>query len=159
MPAPACNAPIAPTLTIRARGVECGDDVHRIHALPGLRIAVDDLLERKAAGDVDERIEPAEMRRRGVDRLFCLGRIGQIDAAEFDPIWRRWNLGRRVVDGRDPRAACQRLVSDHRSERAQRAGDDNDFSVHDGSPHAPGSGGAHYRQENFICNGGTFAAR
>jgi len=43
-------------------------------------------LERKAAGDIDKRIEPAELRRDGVDGFFGLGRIRKIDAAEFDPI-------------------------------------------------------------------------
>ena len=73
----------------RLRGIQRGQDVERIHPLPGFRIAFGNRLERKAAGDIDQRIEPAEMRRGGVDGLFGLGRIGEIDAAEFNPVGRR----------------------------------------------------------------------
>ena len=45
----------------RARGVERGGDVERIHPLPGLGVTVGNRLEREAAGDVDQRIELAEM--------------------------------------------------------------------------------------------------
>ena len=72
------------------------------------------------------------MRRGGVDRLFGLRGIGKIDAAEFDPLRRRRDLRRRVIDAGDARAPRQRGFRDHLAERARGAGDDNDFSVHDG---------------------------
>ena len=109
-------------------------DVERVHPLPGFRIALGDRLEGKAAGDVDQRIEPAEMRRDGVDGFFGLGRIGEIDAAEFDPICRCRDLRRCVIDAGDPGAPRQRHFRDHLAERARGAGHDNDFSVHDGPP-------------------------
>jgi hypothetical protein len=92
----------------RARGIQRGEHVERVHALPGFRIALGDRLERKAAGDIDQRIEPAEMRRGRIDRLLGLRRIGQIDAAEFDAIRRRRNLRWRVIDAatRAPRASA-----------------------------------------------------
>ena len=147
MPAPACSAPIAPTLTIRPaagtstrcgdrrpRRIQRGQHVERIHALPGFRVALGDRLERKAAGDIDQRIQLAEMRRDGVDGLLGLRGVGKIDAAEFDAVGRRRDLRRRVIDAGDPRAPRQRRFRDHLAERAQGAGHDNDFSVHDGSP-------------------------
>ena len=69
--------------------------------------------KRKAAGDVDQRVELAEMRCRGIDRLLGLGRVGQVDAAEFEQICRGRDLRRRMVDAGDPGAARQRLVHDH----------------------------------------------
>ena len=51
----------------RSRRIQGGEHVERIHALPGLRVALGDPLERKAAGDIDQRIDPAEMRRDRVD--------------------------------------------------------------------------------------------
>ena len=67
-----------------ARGIECGRNVERIHALPRLRIAFGDRLVGKSAGNVDQHVEPAEMRRRVVDRLFRRCGVGQVDAAEFE---------------------------------------------------------------------------
>jgi len=46
-------------------------------------------LEGKAAGDVDQRIQPAEMRRRGIDRLAGLRRVGEVDAAGTSPLYER----------------------------------------------------------------------
>ena len=122
----------------RARGIQRGRDVERIHALPGFRIALGDGLEGKAAGNVDQRIELAEMRGGGVDRLPGLRGIGQVDAAEFDPLRRRRHLRRCMIDAGDTGAARQRFLGDDLAERARRAGDDNDFSVHDGSPRTLG---------------------
>jgi hypothetical protein len=45
------------------------------HALPGFRVALGDRLVRKTAGDIDQRIEPAEVRRDGVDGFLGLGRV------------------------------------------------------------------------------------
>ena len=114
-----------------ARGVERGQDVERIHALPARAVAVGDRLEGEAAGDVDQRVEPAEMRRRGLDRLFRLRGIREIDAAELDPLRRRCCLRWRMVDAGDARAALDRGVRDDPAQRAQRAGDGDDFSVHE----------------------------
>ncbi len=103
------------------------DDVERVHPLPGLGIAVGHRLEGEAAGDVDQRIELAEMRRGGVDGLPGLGGIGEVDAAEFEQISRGRDLGRRMIDAGNPGAPRQRLVHDHPAERAQRTRHDNDF--------------------------------
>src|SRR6266702_3498431 len=114
----------------RARGVQRSRDVERVQSLPGLWVAVCNRLKGKAAGDVDQRIELAEMRGRLVDRLLGLGRIGQIDAAEFNPLGRRGRLRACVIDAGDAGALRQRFLGDHLAERARRAGDDDDFSVH-----------------------------
>ena len=92
----------------RARRIQCGEHVQRIHSLPGLRIAVDDGLEGKTAGDVNQRVDPAEVRRDGVNG--CLGRcrLGQVDAAYFDAISGCRDLGCRVIDAADARAPRQR---------------------------------------------------
>ena len=71
------------------------------------------------------------MRGRRVDRLLRRRRVGQIDAAELDPLGRRCHLRRRVIDAGDPRAALLRGFGDDPAERAERPGDDDDFSVHD----------------------------
>ena len=120
----------------RARGVQRGHDVERVHPLPGLGIAVRHRLEGEAAGDVDQRIELAEMRRRGINCFPGMGRIGQIDAAEFKQVCRGWDLRRRMIDACNPGAPRQRFVNDHLAERAQRARHDNDFSIHEGPPPA-----------------------
>ena len=72
-------------------------------------IAVGDRLEGEAAGDVDQRVQPAEMRADGIDRLSGLGGVGEVDAAELEPVRRCRNLRRRVIDAGNPRAARQRL--------------------------------------------------
>ncbi len=59
------------------------------------------------------------MRRSRIDRFFGRRRIGQIDAAEFEPVWRCRDLRRRVVDAGYPSAARQRLFGDHLAERAR----------------------------------------
>ena len=70
----------------RARGIQRGLDIESIHALPGLEIAIGDGLEGKPAGDIDQRVDRAEMSGGGIDRRFRLCCISQIDAAEFDPL-------------------------------------------------------------------------
>ena len=129
----------------RARGVQRGHDVERVHPLPGLGIAVRHRLEGEAAGDVDQRIELAEMRRGGIDCFPGLGRIGQVDAAEFEQISRGRGLRRRMIDACNPGAPRQRFVHDHPAERTQRARHDNDFSVHEGL-RTPGKGSAPYQE-------------
>ena len=101
-----------------------------MHALPALEIAVGNRLEGKAAGDIDERIDLAEMRRGGIDRLFGLRAVGEVDAAEFDPLGSCGDLRGRMIDAGHPRAARDRGFRDHLAERAQRAGDDDHFSIH-----------------------------
>ena len=72
------------------------------------------------------------MRCGAVDGLLGLGRISEIDGAEFNPIGCGRCLRWRVIDANHPRAARQRHFRDHPAERARGAGHDNDFSVHDG---------------------------
>ncbi|MGY2907287.1 hypothetical protein ACVWVY_006308 [Bradyrhizobium sp. URHC0002] len=76
------------------------------------------------------------MRRRGIDCFSGMGRIGQIDAAEFEQICRGRGLRRRMIDACNPGSARQRFVHDHPTERTQRARYDNDFSIHEGPPPA-----------------------
>ena len=114
----------------RARGIERGEHVDRVQPLPGFRIAVGDGFERKRAGDIDEDVEPAEMRRDRVDGLLGLRRVGQIDAAKLHALGRIRDLRFGVIHAGHPRAAGQRGFRDHLAERARGAGDDYDFSVH-----------------------------
>jgi hypothetical protein len=58
------------------------------------------------------------MRRDRIDRLFGRRRVGQIDAAEFEPVCGGRKLRRRVVDTGDPCAARQCLIGNHLAERA-----------------------------------------
>src|SRR5882672_10744912 len=80
------------------------------------------------------------MRRGGIDRLLRRGRIGQVDAAEFELLMRRRYLRRRVVHACQAGAARQRLFGDDPAERTEGAGHDNDFSVHDEPPYADEKG-------------------
>ena len=76
------------------------------------------------------------MRRRGVDGLSGLGRIGEVDAAKLEQVSGCRDLRRRMIDAGNPGAPRQRFVHDHPAERTQRARYDNDLSVHDGPPYA-----------------------
>ncbi|MEH2627448.1 hypothetical protein V1292_005503 [Bradyrhizobium sp. AZCC 1719] len=102
----------------------------------------------KAAGDVDQRIKLAEMRGGSVDGLFGYRGIGEVDAADFEQIRRGGDLRRGVIDTCNPGALRQRFVHDHPAERTQRARHDNDFSVHEGPPHA--DEGAHLNRRFSI---------
>jgi len=99
--------------------------------LPGPGITFGHRLERKAAGDIDQRMDRAEMRRDSVDGLFGLNRVGKIDAADIDPIFCRSDLCRCVIHAGDARTPRQRHFRNDLAQRARSAGDDNDFSVHD----------------------------
>src|SRR6476646_1281318 len=68
----------------------------------------------------------------GIDRFFRLCRISQVDAAEFDPLGCCRELRRSMIDTGDSRAARKGFLGDHLAKRAQRAGDDNDFTLHGG---------------------------
>ena len=114
-----------------ARGVQRGRHVDRVKALPGFWVAVGDRLERERAGDIDEDVEPAEMRGRRVDGLQGLRRVGQIDAAEFDPVGRRAAFRVGIVDAGHSGAARDGGVRDHLAQCAGCSGDDDDFSVHE----------------------------
>ena len=94
------------------------------------------------------------MRRGSGDRLAGLGRVGEVDAAEFEQISRGRNLRRRMIDARNPRAPRQRFVHDHPTERTQRARHDNDFSVHEGPP--PAGERERTYQEFFTGNAANF---
>jgi hypothetical protein len=72
------------------------------------------------------------MRRRGINRLFRLGSVGQVDAAEFDLLGGCRELRRRMIDARDARAARKCSLGDHVAKRAKRTGDDSDFTLHGG---------------------------
>jgi hypothetical protein len=113
-----------------------------MHALPGFRIALGDRLECKAAGDIDQRIDLAEMQSDGVDGLFGLRRIRQVDAAELDPVRRRRDLRCPVIHPGHPGAPRQRHFRNHLAKRARGAGHDNDFSVHVWSPRPGGQAGS-----------------
>ena len=115
----------------RSRGVQRGQHVKRIHALPGFHIAVGDRLECKAAGDIDQRVQLAKMRRGGIDRLFGLRRVREVDAADLDPVRGHCCLRWRIIDARHPGATRERLFCDYLPKRAQGAGHHNYFSVHD----------------------------
>ena len=54
----------------RSRGVQRGQHVKRIHALPGFHITVGDRLECKAAGDIDQRVQLAKMRCGRIERSW-----------------------------------------------------------------------------------------
>ena len=123
-----------------------------MHALPRLDVAVTDGLEGKAAGDVDQGVQPAEMLCGSLDRRLRLRRVGQVDAADLDALGRRRQLRGRVIDAGDPRAARLRDVGDHLAKRAERAGHDNDFSLHD-TLHRSTSRRL-LRETNWTCNGG-----
>jgi len=73
----------------------------------------------KAPADIDQRIQPAKCAAAASIAFLACGASGQIDAAKFDPVWRRRNLRWRVVDGRDPGAACQSVPGDDLAERAE----------------------------------------
>ncbi len=138
------------------RGVERRHHVHRIHALPGRGIAVAHRLEGEAAGDVDQPVEPAEMRGRLVDRSGRMHGVGEVDATEFDTIGRRRKLRGGVIDAGDARAAREGLRGDHFAKRAEGAGDDDGFSVHGGLREAQ-QAATHYDQADFICNAGPIS--
>src|SRR5262249_31174504 len=71
----------------------------------------------EATGDVDQRVDAAERRLRGVDRLARSFRFGEIDAADrSNPARRRT---RREIDYRNLRAALRGRLRDAASERAQ----------------------------------------
>ena len=116
----------------RARGIQRGLDIESIHALPGLGIAIGDGLEGKSAGNIDQRVDRAEMSGGGIDRFFRLCCISQIDAAEFDPLGCCRELRRSMIDTGDSRAPRKGFLGDHLAKRAQRACDDNDFTLHGG---------------------------
>ena len=99
--------------------------------MPGLDVAVADGFEGKAAGDVDQRVQPAEMLGGSLDRRLRLCRVGEVDAADLDALSRYRHLRGRMIDARNPRAARYRDVGDDLAKRAERAGHDNDFSLHD----------------------------
>src|SRR6516164_621915 len=123
MPEPACNAPIAPILMMRAARElrRCG-------------IAVDNSLERKSAGNIDQRVDSAEMSGGGVDRFFRLCCISQVDAAELDPFGCCRELRRSMIDTSHSRTPRKGFLGDHLAKRAQRTGDDSDFTLHKWSP-------------------------
>ena len=108
--------------------------VDRVKVLPGFRVAVGDGLEREGAGDIDEGVEPAEMRGRRVDGLQGLRRVGQIDAAEIDPVRRGAGFRGSPVDAGHSGAARDGGGRDHLAQRAGGSGDDDGFSVHEGPP-------------------------
>src|SRR5262245_12331786 len=116
-----------------ARGVERCRDIQRIHALPGPWITVSDRLEGKAASDIDQRIQFAEMRGGRVDCFFGLRGVGEVDATEFEAL-RRWCRVRGgVIASRHAGASRQRGLHDDLAKRARRAGyDDYLFLQHDG---------------------------
>ena len=72
------------------------------------------------------------MRRGSVDCFFSLGRIGEVDAAEFQQVGGSRDLCGRMVDARNTGAAGQRFVDHAPAKRTQRTRHDNDFSIHEG---------------------------
>src|SRR5258708_4808412 len=86
----------------------------------------------KSAGNIDQRVDRAEMSGGGIDRFFRLCCISQIDAAEFDPLGCCRELRRSMIDAGDSRAPRKGFLGDHLAKRAQRACDDNDFTLHGG---------------------------
>jgi hypothetical protein len=61
-----------------------------------------------------------------------LRRVGEIDAAEFDPVLRLRDLGSCVIYAGHACASRERRLSDYPPESARGAGHDNNFSVHAG---------------------------
>ncbi len=87
----------------------------------------------KSAGNIDQRVDRAEMSGgSGIDRFFRLCCISRIDAAEFDPLGCCRELRRGMIDTGDSRAPRKGFLGDHLAKRAQRACDDNDFTLHGG---------------------------
>ena len=121
-----------------ARGIHRSHYVDGVEPLPCLRIAFGNGLKRKRSGDIDERIEPSEMRCRRADGLCGLCGIGQVDAAKFEPLGGRARRCRGMIDASHPGAARDGGACDHLAQRAGRAGDDDDFSVHKRSPETNG---------------------
>ncbi len=120
-----------------------------------LRIAVGHRFEGEAAGDIDQSVELAEMRCDRIDGFLGRDSVGKVDAAEFDPLLRRRQLGCRVIDACNLGAPRQRHFRDHSAERSRSAGNHNDFSVH-GELRARGEGSYYYDDGEFICNAGRF---
>src|SRR5262249_61565826 len=89
-------------------------------------------LEGKSAGNIDQRIDRAKMSGGGIDRVFRLCCISQINAAELDPLgcWRE--LRGSMIDTGYSRAPRKGFIGDYVSKRAHRACDDNDFTLHCG---------------------------
>src|SRR5439155_26178649 len=77
------------------------------------------------------RVKLAKMRCGRIDRLFGLRRVREVDAADLDPVRSHCCLRWRVIDARHPSATRERLFCDHLAKRAQGAGHNNDFSIHD----------------------------
>ncbi|MGY4454598.1 hypothetical protein ACVWZR_009258 [Bradyrhizobium sp. i1.3.1] len=118
----------------RVRGVEGRQHVERMHALPRLDVAVAHGLEREAAGDVDQRIQPAEVLCRRLDRRLRLCWVGQINAADLDAFGRCRHLRGRVIDAGHTRAARQRCLGDNLAKGAERARHDQNLALHRRSP-------------------------
>jgi hypothetical protein len=63
-------------------------------------------------------MDGAEMRRDGVDGFFGLGCIGEIDAADVDPLLRRRDRCRCVIHAGDARAPRPRHFRNDLAKRA-----------------------------------------
>lgn len=98
------------------------------------RIAFSHGFERKGSGDIDQHVQPAEMRGHGIDRLRGLIGIGEIDATEMKLLGGRRNRRGCMIDCGHFRAPRNCGVHNDLAEGARGTGDDDDFSVHCMSP-------------------------
>ena len=108
--------------------------VQRVHAVPGVDIAVRDRLPHECARDVEHRVDPAELAMHGVERVHGGLRIDEIDAAEPQRggrhVGQRVRVGRgAAADQRDAGASRAEPCRRRDAEMAEAAGDRDDFSV------------------------------
>src|SRR6516165_8146610 len=102
-----------------------------MHALPGRRLSVADGLEGEAAGDIDQRIELAEMVGHGIDGLLGLRGVRQIDAADFEVVLSRCRYWRScVIHAGELRARGNRTLHPYSAERALHAHHHDRVHVH-----------------------------
>jgi len=98
--------------------------------LPCFGVAVGYRLERERASDIDQNVEPAEMRSRRIDGPQGLFWIRQIDPAEFDPVGGSTAVYSSAVDAGYLGAARDGGVRDDLAKCAGASSDDDDLSMH-----------------------------
>src|ERR1700680_4333939 len=128
MPAPACSAPIAPTLMIRPALEAVRYGIAAREAFSAV-VTLSAYMRAHVCGSPSTTVSyanpPAMLTSASIlpkcdatASIAFLGRprAGQIDTAEFEPVCRGRKLCRRVVDTRDPCAARQSLIGNHLAE-------------------------------------------
>src|SRR6266436_6265553 len=153
MPAPACNAAIAPTLMIRAEreAARYGSaDRDAFSAVSTLIAYMRCQVFGSPSATVSNAKAPAILIKAS-SRPNCAAAasIAFLACAASDRSTPPSSI--RLVDAGHFCAARKRRFRNHLAERARGAGYDNDFSIHDRSP-GQKVARANYRQTKFICN-------